>query len=276
MKEVIIDTLIDTLSIVPFLLVVFIILEYLEHHYSSKNESVLKNTKFGPIIGSILGIIPQCGFSVAATNLFSARAISIGTLISIYLSTSDEMLPILISNKASYKLILLIVLIKFIVGLIMGILIDLIIKKKDDINIKHMCEEDNCGCEENNVIKSAIKHTINITMFILVVTLILNIMFNYIGEASVSKMFMKHSLFSPFITSLIGLIPNCGASVIITELYLKKTILFGTMLAGLLTNSGIALVILFKENKNIKENILVLLMTYFTGSLIGLIINLFL
>ena len=276
MKEIIIDTVVDSLKILPFLFITFLVLEYLEHKMSKKTEKAVKKAgKLGPLLGGIVGAFPQCGFSVAATNLYATRVISLGTLIAIYLSTSDEMLPILLSENASIVVIFKFIFIKIIVGIIFGFIIDFILRKRkvEDVNIKILCEDEHCHCYEHSILKSAIKHTLNITFFIFIISFILNIAFSYLGEELISKIFMKNSILGPFLASLIGIIPNCGASVVLTELYLNNTISFASSIAGLLSSSGVGILLLFKVNKNIKENIFILLTIYFIGVFTGLIIN---
>lgn len=276
MKEIIIDTVVDSLKILPFLFITFLVLEYLEHKMSKKTEKAVKKAgKLGPLLGGIVGAFPQCGFSVAATNLYATRVISLGTLIAIYLSTSDEMLPILLSQNASIVVIFKFIFIKIIVGIIFGFIIDFILRKRkvEDVNIKGLCEDEHCHCYEHSILKSAIKHTLNIAFFIFIISFILNIAFSYLGEELISKIFMKNSILGPFLASLIGLIPNCGASVVLTELYLNNTISFASSIAGLLSSSGVGILLLFKVNKNIKENIFILLTIYFIGVFTGLIIN---
>ena len=272
MLHIFIHTFLDLLKIVPFLFVAFLVMEILEHKVKKKNN-LLKSQKIGPILGSLLGIIPQCGFSVMATNLFSSKIITIGTLLAIYLSTSDEMLPLLISNGASFKLIISILLIKVFVSIIFGYLIDLLFRKKDKKDFS-ICEDDNCHCDDN-LFKSSIIHTLKISFFILITTFILNILVHYIGEEKIASILLKDNFFGPFLASLIGLIPNCSASVILTELYLSKVITTGMLIGGLLTGSGVGILVLFKTNKNLKENILILLSLYGIGVVIGILIDLF-
>lgn len=274
MKDIIIDTLIDTLKLVPFLFIAFLLIELFEHKFSKKSIKVVESSgKYGPILGSILGIIPQCGFSVMATNLYVTRLITLGTLISIYLSTSDEMLPILISEKAEFSLIIKILLIKLFIGMLVGFIIDKIFKVKKEKKNYDICEEEHCHCKESIII-SSLKHTLNIVVFILLINFILNICFNYLGQDYLSKILLKDSFFGPFISSLIGLIPNCGASVMLTELYINNAINFGSLISGLLTGSGIAIMILFKTNKHFLENIKVIGILYIVGVLSGIIIEL--
>ena len=276
MKEVILDTIVDSLKLIPFLLVAFLIIELLEHKLNNKTKNILtKSKKIGPIIGSLLGVIPQCGFSVMATNLYITRIITLGTLISIYLSTSDEMLIIMISEKVEISLILKILLIKIFFGIIYGLIIDKIInkKKKDKETNYELCDEEHCDCN-HSILLSAIKHTLHITLFIFIITLIINTIFTLLGDNYLSKILLNNSILSPFITSLIGLIPNCAASVILTELYLNSTISLGALIGGLLTSSGSSLLVLIKNNKNQKENLSIILLLYALGVLPGIIIEL--
>lgn len=276
MKEVLLDTLFDSVKLIPFLFITFLLMEYIEHGFTKKGkEKIKKAGKLGPFFGSLLGVVPQCGFSVMATNLYATRIVTLGTLISIYLSTSDEMLPILISQKCSFSIIIKILLIKVLIGMLAGFIIDFIIRKKtksSNYEIKKFCDEEHCDCE-HGIIKSSIKHTLNILIFIIVITLLLNLGFYYFGNDNIEKLFLKDSFFSPFISSLIGLIPNCGASVALTELYLNNVISFASVISGLLTGSGVALLVLFKINKNVKENVKILLTLYFIGALSGIVIE---
>lgn len=274
MKDIIIDTLVDALKILPFLFITFLLLELLEHKLNNKTKNVISESgKVGPIIGSLLGVIPQCGFSVVATNLYITRVISLGTLFSIYLSTSDEMLPIMLSQNVNFKTILIVILIKVITGMLFGFVIDLVIRKNNKNKYDyHICEEEHCHCD-HGIVKSSLKHTFNIIIFIIGVSFILNVIFLYCGNDLISKIFMKDTLFGPFFGSLVGLIPNCGASVILTEMFLKGAINLGTCIAGLLTGSGVALLVLFKSNKNIKENLCICLTLYLIGVLVGIFIE---
>lgn len=277
MKEIILDTIIDSLKLIPFLLVAFLIIELLEHKLNNKTKNIITKTKkIGPIIGSLLGVIPQCGFSVMATNLYITKIITLGTLISIYLSTSDEMLIIMISEKVEITLILKILLIKIFFGILYGIIIDKVLTKKENktkIANYTLCEEEHCDCN-HSIFLSALKHTLHITIFIFIITLIINIIFNQLGENYLSKILLNNSILSPFITGLVGLIPNCAASVILTELYLNNTISLGALIGGLLTSSGSSLLVLIKNNKNKKENIKIILLLYTLGVISGIIIEL--
>lgn len=276
MIDIILDTLIDSLKLLPFLFVAFLIIELIEHKLNKQTKKIISNSgSVGPLIGSVLGLFPQCGFSVMATNLYVTRIISLGTLISIYLSTSDEMLPIMLSQQVEFIEIVKLLGIKFLVGMIWGFIIDFVLRKKNnkqDINYE-ICDDDNCHCHEDGIIKSTLIHTLKTLLFIMLVSFIFNILLGVIGEENLSKVFLKDSLFGPFVASIIGLIPNCGASIVITELYLNGAISLGSAMSGLLTGSGVALLVLFKENKNIKENIVILSLLYSIGVISGIAIE---
>ncbi len=275
MKDIVIDTLIDGLKLIPFLFIAFLIIELIEHKLSNRNKDLITKTgKFGPMFGSVLGMFPQCGFSVLATNLYVTRIVSLGTLISIYLSTSDEMLPILLSENVEIGLIIKILLIKLFIGMVSGFIIDFILRKKEskveaDYDI---CHEENCHCKDH-LLLSVIKHTIHITLFLMIISFLLNCLLEYTGILDTNNI-IANNPFSVFVTSLIGLIPNCGASVMITTLYLKDIISFASMISGLLTGSGVALLVLFRSNKKLSENILILSLVYFIGVGAGLILEL--
>ena len=270
-------SLLDSIKLLPFLFIAFFIIELIEHKLSDKSKKVIsKSGKYGPILGSLLGLIPQCGFSVVATNLYITRILSLGTLISVYLSTSDEMLVILLSRNASISTILPLLGTKFIVGLISGFIIDFLLRnKKKEKHTYSICEDEHCGCEEEeNLLKSSLIHTIKTFIFIFIATFIITLVFELFGEEYLSKLLLKDTLISPFITSLIGLIPNCASSVILTELYLSNSINFASVISGLLTGSGVAILVLFKSNKNIKENLTILSLIYGIGVITGIIITL--
>lgn len=277
MVDVLLDGLIDTLKLLPYLLVTFLVLEFIEHKFSKKNQKLLsKNKKYGPILGGLLGALPQCGFSSMAANLFSARVITMGTLIAVFLSTSDEMLPIMISEKTDVLVLIKIIGFKVIVGIIIGFIVDLIYRKKvnDKEEIKELCEHDHCSCEHDGIIISSLKHTLKIGLFILIANLVINIIIFKVGEDNVSNLLLHKNILTYFLSSLVGLIPNCAGSVIITELYLSNMISIGTMLAGLLTGSGLGILLLFRTNKKLKENLVILSIIYFVGVVIGILVDL--
>ena len=229
------------------------------------------------MIGSLLGIFPQCGFSVSATNLYATRVITLGTLIAVYLSTSDEMLPIFISEAVSPLLIVKILAIKLVIGMIAGFLIDLVLRiknkdKQEEERIIDLCEKEHCHCE-HGIVKSSLKHTLNIFVFILIVNLIMEILINMIGEDTIAGVLNNQPIIAPIIAGLIGLIPNCASSVIITQLYLDNVISAATMISGLLVGAGVGLAVLFKTNKGIKNNIRITILLYAIGVISGIILE---
>ena len=276
MIDVVIDTLIDSVKLLPFLFVTYIIMEYLEHKTSNKVKSAIqKSGKFEPLIGGLLGTIPQCGFSVAATNLYATRIINIGTLLSVYLATSDEMIPIMISEGIPIITIIKILGIKLIIAVIVGFLIDLIIqtrKNTEEEKIVDLCEKEHCDCE-HGILKSALKHTVNIFVFIVIIIFIINMIVYFIGEENIANFLQANPVLAPVLASLIGLLPNCASSVILTQLYVQNVIPVSTMIAGLLVGAGVGLAVLFKMNKKLKENIEIVVLLVVIGTLSGIILQ---
>ena len=279
MLHVLTDTLIDSIKLFPFLLITYIVMEYLEHRTSSKTRDLIKKSgKFGPAIGGVLGAFPQCGFSAAASNLYAGRVITLGTLISIYLSTSDEMIPVFISEKVSVSIILTIVGIKIVVGMIAGFLIDLIMRRSAnaiDINetIGGICEHEHCHCE-NGILKSALKHTLIIMMYIVLISFALNVLIFFIGQENLGHIILNQPFLGNLIAGMVGLIPNCAASVVITQLYLQGIMSTGSMLAGLLSAAGVGFLVLFKVNYDMKENVKIVAIVYVISVTIGIFVDL--
>lgn len=277
MLKILLDAIIDSVKLVPFLFITYLIMEYIEHKTKDKTKEVVKKSgKYGPLIGSILGIFPQCGFSVSATNLYAARVITLGTLIAVYLSTSDEMLPIFLSEAVPLNTILTILGIKLIVGMIAGFVIDLIMRKKhkqEEEKIIDLCEKEHCHCE-HGIVKSALKHTLSIFIFILLVTIMINLLMFVIGEENIKNFLQNRPILAPIIAGFIGLIPNCASSVILTQMYLENMISVATMISGLLVGAGVGLAVLFKMNKGVKQNIRIVALLYAIGVVAGIIIEL--
>ena len=277
MKDILLDSALDTIKLLPFLFITFLVLEFVEHKLNSKNQKLLvKSQKVGPLFGGVLGVVPQCGFSSMAANLYSARIITLGTLIAVFLSTSDEMLPIMIGEKASALIILKIILGKVLIAIFIGFLIDIIYHKKNNHKheISEICEHDHCDCEHEGILLSSIKHAIKISFFILIANLLINIIIFKVGDNNLANTLVHNNLLTYFMASLIGLIPNCAGSVIITKLYLSGLIKVGMMFSGLLTGSGLGILLLYKTNKNMKENIIITLLIYLIGVIMGMLIDL--
>ena len=277
MEEIIIDTIVDALKLVPFLFVTYLIMEYVEHKTSNKLKNTIKKSgKFGPLIGGLLGTVPQCGFSVVATNLYATRIINLGTLIAVYLATSDEMIPIMLSDGTPVSTIIKILGIKLVIAIIAGFIVDVIInfrKKDEEERIEDLCEKDHCDCE-HGIVKSALKHTINILGFILIITFVINLIIHFIGENNIATFVQSNKMLAPIIAGIIGLVPNCASSVILTQLYVQNVIPVATMISGLLAGAGVGLAVLFKINKGIKENIKIAGILLTIGVVSGMILQL--
>lgn len=281
-EHVLVHAVIDSLKLLPFLFLAYLLIEYIEHRASDRFQQLLNGSgKFGPLGGALVGLIPQCGFSGAAANLYSCRVITAGTLIAVFLSTSDEAIPVLLSNPEQIGSVGALLLAKVLIAVIAGFLLDLTglfrssQTEKTTEAIHHLCDDDHCGCETGHgIFRSALNHTIRIFLFVLLLTILLNLGIELIGEEQLSNLLMSNTVFQPAIAALIGLIPNCAASVLITQLYVAGTISFGSAIAGLCTGAGVGLIVLFKSNHNLKQNLKLLLYLYLAGAIFGTIIHL--
>jgi len=271
-------TIIETLKLLPFLFITYLAMEYIEHKTSEKSKEIIQKAgKFGPVLGAIVGIFPQCGFSVSATNLYAARVITLGTLLSVYLATSDEMLPILLTESVPVTTILTILGLKLIIGIIAGFVIDAVIRlikkdKQEEQKIEELCEHEHCHCDESIVV-SAVKHTLNIVVFIFVITLIINGIIEMIGEETIASFVGQNVVLGPIVAGLIGLIPNCASSVILTELFIENVISMPMLISGVAVNAGVGLLVLFRTNKNLKENLSIVGLLYAIGVISGIVLQ---
>ena len=276
LEEVFFHAIIDTLPLIPFLFLTYLLMEFIEHKSEGKTVSFLKKAgPYGPLIGGAAGIIPQCGFSSVASNLFCAKIVSMGAVVAVFLSTSDEMLPLLISNSnIGMGKIAFILIYKLVVAICAGVLIDWILRLtkhgNGEINVDELCDNDNCHCEKG-ILHSAIHHTVKISLFIFLCTLLINSAVYFIGSENLVKITYGKPFISHLIAAFFGLIPNCAASVALTEFYTSGFITLGTMLSGLFSGAGIGLLILFKVNKNLKENLLITGILVFVGTFAGLL-----
>ena len=278
MLQVAKESLIDTVKLIPFLFLAYLAMEYLEHRTGEKARTLIRRAgRTGPVIGGLLGVVPQCGFSAAASNLYAGRVISLGTLMAVYLSTSDEMLPILISEQAPGELILAILLAKAVIGTAAGLIVDMAAKKEraeQRDHIHDICEQEHCCCEKG-IVRSAAAHTVRITVFILLVTFALDLILYFAGENALADLVLNRPVLGPLLSGIVGLIPNCAGSVAITQLYLSGAMSLGAALAGLLTGSGVGLLVLFRVNHNRRENLKILGLLYGIGVLAGILAGLF-
>lgn len=271
--DVLCDSLIDALRLLPFLFLAYLVMESLEHWTGGKmREIVKKSGKAGPAIGGLLGIFPQCGFSAAAANLYAGRIITLGTLLAVFLSTSDEMLPIMISENVPLSMIGKILLLKLVFALAAGFLVDFFFRRNVEMQIEHLCERHHCHCEKG-IWRSAFHHTWKISLYIAAVSLILNFVIALIGEETLAALVQGKPVVSLFLAALVGMIPNCASSVILTQLYLSGVVSAGALTAGLLSGSGVGFLVLLRVNEDRKENLRIFALLYAIGVGAGALIQ---
>ena len=276
-------TLAESIKLIPFLFLTYLAMEYLEHKTGEKTKGLVRQAgKWGPLIGGLAGAVPQCGFSAAASNLYAGRVITLGTLIAIYLSTSDEMLPILISKQVSLVIICGILAAKIIIGMAAGFVIDFVMRKNEDkeehhheeehSHIHELCEHEHCNCEKG-IVRSAVKHTLQIAFFIIVITFALHLLLEIVGEDALAGLILNRPVLGPVLAGLVGLVPNCASSVVITQLYVEGAMSLGAMMSGLLAGSGVGLLVLFRVNHDRAENLRILGLLYSVSVAVGVVIE---
>ena len=274
-------TLIDTAKVVPFLFLTYLLMEFLEHKAGGAPERWLRGSgKIGPLVGGALGVLPQCGFSAAATSFYTGRMITTGTLIAVYLSTSDEMLPLLISSGAPIPTILKLLGTKLAVGIGAGFAIDGLTrlvwrgkKVEQEPGIEELCERENCDCGDRFVL-SALKHTAYITIFLLLFTFALNIGIELVGEENIKTVVLNRPVLGSILSALVGLIPNCASSVVLTSLFVDGVLSSGALLSGLMVNAGVGLAILFRNNRPVKDSLRVVAILFGISVVCGILIDL--
>lgn len=271
-------SVVDSVKLLPFLFLTYLFMEALEHHTGDKLQQRIRTAgTFGPVWGGLLGIVPQCGFSAAASSLYAGRVITVGTLLAIYLSTSDEMLPILISKAVPVDSIGRILMAKVLIAIVSGLLVEVIYVKvlkrhEKAMDIHVVCEEEGCHCEDG-IFVSALKHTLKIFFYIFLISVVLNGMIEIIGEDTLSGVFSAMPVVGEMIAAFVGLIPNCASSVIITELYLDGVIGAGAMMSGLLVNAGVGVLVLLRLNRDGRQNAGIIAALYGLGVFWGVIIE---
>lgn len=310
----------DTLYLIPFLFVTYLAMEWLEHRTAGKTQEAIQRAgAAGPIVGAVLGAVPQCGFSAAAATLYAGRVITLGTVFAVFLSTSDEMLPIFLAEQVPLDTILKILGVKIVVGMVMGFIVDAVLRiaqrDKQNLRIHELCERDQCHCTsdcatcENNpelvyehhddcasgcthehhhhdhahdhdhshgwkgILKSALIHTAQVTVFVFVITVVLNGVLEVVGEDALAGFLGANPVLSVLASALVGLVPNCAASVVIAQLYVEGVLGAGAMLGGLLVSAGVGLLVLLRTNRHLKENLAIVGILYVTGVVWGLVVN---
>lgn len=297
----------DTLYLIPFLFVTYLAMEWLEHKAGDKAEEAVRRAgAAGPVVGALVGIVPQCGFSAAAATLWAGRVITLGTLFAVFLSTSDEMLPIFLAEQVAPATILKIMGVKLMIGMVMGFVVDAAVRlarrDRERLRIHELCERDRCHCngdcetceqqpelaydfehdeehehhhEGGSILRSALKHTLQVTVFIFIITLVLDGALELVGEDALAAFLGSNPVLSVLGSALVGLIPNCAASVVIAQLYVEGALGAGAMMAGLLVSAGVGLLVLFRTNRGLRQNLIVLAGLWATGVFWGLIISAF-
>lgn len=279
MFDILLDAVVDSVKLLPFLFLTYLLMETLEHHAGGKVQSRIRTAgKVGPVWGGLLGVVPQCGFSAAASSLYAGRVITVGTLLAIYLSTSDEMLPVLISESVPLAVIAKILGMKAAIAIISGLAIEYIYvrvlkRQEKEMDIHVVCEEEHCHCEDG-IFVSALKHTLKIFFYIFLISLVLNLVIELVGEAALAGIFTGMPVVGELIAALVGLIPNCASSVVITELYLDGIIGAGAMMSGLLVNAGVGILVLLRLNRDGRQNAGIIGALYGLGVFWGVIIEL--
>lgn len=345
----------DTLALVPFLFVTYIALEALEHAAGTRANAVVRRAgAAGPVVGALLGVVPQCGFSAMAATLYAGRVVTLGTLVAVFLSTSDEMLPMLVAERVDSGLLFRVLGLKVLVALITGVLADLAIRalrknarvhaflrrtvfsvRRDGMeadvvdqmaeggktaeHICRLCEQDHCGCghdhahvhegehghEHGNdrghehadehvagcdhghghdhshaggrfgivgsIVMSAVSHTVQVSLFIFLVTFALVLVLETVGEDALAAFLSGNQPLAVFASALVGLVPNCSASVVITQLYLEGVLGFAPLMAGLLTSAGVGYLVLFRTNRHPRENTVIVVGLFLVACVWGLV-----
>lgn len=276
MLDTILDSLVDTGKILPILFLTYLLMEYLEHHAGGKAARLLQRARgAGPFFGALLGLVPQCGFSGAAASFYAGGAITAGTLLAVFLATSDEMLPILISALVPGKTVLTILGVKLVCGVLVGFLVDFFLRLRHvgrHREIHEFCEREHCSCD-GGILRSALRHTVKIILLIFAVTVLLNLVFLYLPKERIAAVWSVPVL-GELLAAIVGLLPNCAASVMITDLYLSGVMGPGPMLAGLLVNAGVGLLVLFRVNRNRRENLAIGGTLLLSGVILGTICGL--
>lgn len=275
--------ILDGLYSLPILFIAYLLMELLEHSERLNENKILGySRRTGPLLGSLLGIIPQCGISGAAASLFSTGSITVGTMLAVFFATSDEMLPIMLTALADSTIsigkIICIVGAKAGCAIVLGYIADLLLQKRilRSRDIHSFCEREHCSCdeEEGNVFISALKHTIRIGILIIVVNIVLHLLLDFIGTERICRLVAGMPVLSEIVIALFGLIPNCAISVVLTELYLQNVLTIGCLFAGLLSNAGIGLLVLLRNNKDPKENLMIVSVLFGLSAITGMLITL--
>lgn len=294
LADVCVDSVLDTLQLVPFLLITYLVMEALEHSAGSRvQEAVSRSGKAGPVVGAILGVLPQCGFSAMAATLYAGRVVTLGTLVAVILSTSDEMVPVFLAHQEPVGRMFAIMGLKVVVAVVVGLLVDVVLRARHRAgdgrtHIHELCERANCHCDDGGdehghdhahgagrwaIVRSAVVHTAQVSFFILVVTFVFGLVIELVGQEALGELLANHPVRATFVAALVGLVPNCAVSVAICELYLGGVLATGPMVAGLLASGGMGLLVLWRTNADVRQNALVTVFVYAVAVLVGLVVG---
>lgn len=265
----------DTLRLLPFLFLTYLLMEILEHKAGDRTRGMIARAgRLGPLFGALLGLVPQCGFSAVAAGLFAARIVTPGTVLAVFLATSDEMLPVLLGAGIPLPRVLTILAIKLVIAALCGFATDLLLRRHIQApHVEAFCDEEHCHCEQG-VWRSALHHTWQIGLFVLAVNLVLSFVLEFVGTEALASLVGGIPVLGESVAALVGLVPNCAASVAIATLYTKGVISGGMMLSGLLTGAGAGLLVLFRTNKHLVQNLLFVLALFLLGVLFGSVLEL--
>lgn len=298
LPDILQDAAVDTLYLIPFLLVTYLVMEWLEHRTGDGAQRAIQRAGIaGPAIGALLGVVPQCGFSAAASTLYAARVVSLGTLFAVFLATSDEMLPIFIAEQVPLDVILPILGAKVLIGMVFGFAVDAVMRvmrhgaPSEELEICDLCEHDHCQCGHehghghgtetesehagHHIVRSAVWHTAQVTLFVFLVSLVLNAVLALVGEEALHDFLGANEFAAVFGSALVGLIPNCAASVAIAQLYIEGVLSAGAMMAGLLSAAGVGLLVLLRTNRRPVQNAAIVAVLFALSAVCGLVIGLF-
>ncbi len=278
LSEALLDAFLDSVKLLPFLFLTYLLMEFLEHRTGDRTSAFIARAgRLGPILGGLLGALPQCGFSAAAAGLYAGRIVTAGTLVAVFLSTSDEMVAVMLSSAASdpsvLSRLLTVLAIKIVCAVAVGFAVDLILRRKSSGEIGELCDHEGCHCREQGIFRSSLIHTAKIAGFIFAVTLVINTVIFFVGEDKLGSLLHDLPVVGELLAGLVGLIPNCASSVVLTELYLSGTLTAGQLLSGLFTGAGVGLIVLFRSNRPLRDSFLLLSILYISGTALGLLLG---
>ena len=268
--DIILDTIHDTWAMLPLLYITYCILEVFERKNTQDDKLFFGLQRLGPILGALVGLIPQCGFSILAAMLFVQNNITLGTLVSVMIATSDEAIPILISNPKMYSSLLGILGLKLVIAIIVGLFTDHVLFRNQKILRFEDMEEEDYDDEEYPLWISALLRSLKIYVFIFITSFVLTLLMELIGEKTLSMILLQDNLFQPIIAALFGFIPNCAATVVLTQLYTAGELSFGSLLAGLVTNAGLGLIVMIRYEARKKDILRTISILFITGVIVGI------